>query len=114
VCYGPTYDFSKVEGNKIRVSFKNIGSGLVLDSAPVLPGKEKAPQPAKLTGFEIAGDDKKWVEAEAVIEGSDVVVSSAPVPAPVAVRYCWSDFPACSLYNKEGLPAYPFRSDSWE
>jgi len=64
-------------------------------------------------GFTIAGDDKKWVPADAKIDGNDVVVSSAQVPQPVAVRYAFENAEG-NLYNKEGLPASPFRTDDWE
>ena len=68
----------------------------------------------KLQRFAIAGEDKKWFWADAVIEGSVVVVSCPAVPAPVAVRYAFSMNPAgCNLYNAEGLPASPFRTDNW-
>ena len=110
VSCGPTYDSFKVEGQKIRVAFKNIGSGLCLGSPPAdAPGNSAAPLTA-LTGFEIAGADMKWFPAEAVINGASVLISSAQVAAPVAVRYAWADNPSCNLYNKEGLPAAPFRT----
>ena len=65
-----------------------------------------------LKRFAIAGEDKKWVWADAVIDGGNVVVSSTAVPKPVAVRYAYSMNPeGCNLYNKDGLPASPFRSD---
>jgi len=63
-----------------------------------------------VAGFEIAGQDGRYVPAEARVEGSTVVVSSATVPAPHAVRYGWADDPRVSLYNAAGLPASPFRS----
>ena len=63
-----------------------------------------------LKGFEIAGADGKYVEAEARVEGATVVVSSAQVSAPSAVRYAWADDPVCNLVNQVGLPASPFRS----
>lgn len=68
---------------------------------------------AKLSGFQIAGDDKIFHWADAVIHGRTVVVSSPDVPEPVAVRYGWSDFPVVNLYNSAGLPASPFRTDDW-
>ncbi|HTD85558.1 MAG TPA: 9-O-acetylesterase, partial [Candidatus Binatia bacterium] len=67
----------------------------------------------ELTGFAIAGADKKFVWAKATIEGDKVVVSSPEVSAPAAVRYGWSDFPVVNLFNKTGLPATPFRTDDW-
>ena len=65
-----------------------------------------------ITGFTIAGADGKFVPAEAKIEGDTLVVSSAQVAAPVAVRYAWADDPVCNLINQAGLPAGPFRSRS--
>jgi sialate O-acetylesterase len=97
---GPRYDSMKVDGGKVRLSFKHAGGGLVAKGE-------------KLTGFAVAGEDKKFVWADAAIEGEAVVVSSKDVAAPVAVRYAWADNPDCSLYNKEGLPASPFRTDDW-
>ncbi len=67
----------------------------------------------KPVGFAIAGDDHKWVWADAKIEGNSVVVSSSQVPNSVAVRYAWHINPICNLYNKAGLPASPFRTDDW-
>jgi sialate O-acetylesterase len=67
----------------------------------------------KLTGFEICGEDKKFTWAEAAISGSQVIVSNPAVPRPVAVRYGWSDFPVVNLFNKDGLPASPFRTDDF-
>ena len=97
---GPIYESSKVEGNKIILSFSNIGSGLVaIDEEP-------------LNWFAIAGEDKKFVWANAKIEGDKVIVSSEPIAHPRFVRYAWADNPdGANLYNKEGLPASPFRTD---
>ena len=64
-------------------------------------------------GFAVAGDDKKFVWADAKIDGETVVVSSAEVKQPTAVRYAWANNPECNLTNKAGLPASPFRTDSW-
>jgi sialate O-acetylesterase len=63
-----------------------------------------------LKGFEVAGADGKFVAADAKVEGNTVLVSSAQVEAPVAVRYAWADDPVCNLVNLAGLPAIPFRS----
>ncbi|HBC89696.1 MAG TPA: sialate O-acetylesterase [Lentisphaeria bacterium] len=118
---GPLYKSMKVEDNKIRLEFDSVGSGLMV-------GKKEGRKPTvedkdgKLKRFAIAGEDKKWVWADAVIEPSTssgqaantVVVSSPEVPKPVAVRYAFTMNPAgCNLYNKEGLPASPFRTDDW-
>ena len=90
-----------VSGGTVRLTFSHLGGGLT--------GKADAP----LTGFTIAGADKKFVPADAHIDGDAIVVSSAQVTAPVAVRYAWAADPAISLYNKAGLPALPFRTDDW-
>ena len=108
---GPIYDSMKAEGNKIRLRFKNLGSGMTMGVSPWMWDGSTPAKPEKLTGFSIAGADNKWFDAEARIEGDEVVVSSAAVPAPLAVRYGWDSNPACNLYNKEGLPASPFRTD---
>ena len=67
-----------------------------------------------VTGFAIAGNDKQFHWAKAVIEGNKVVVYSDEVAEPVAVRYAWADNPECNLINSAGLPAVPFRTDDWE
>jgi sialate O-acetylesterase len=97
---GPIYRLMEVQGNKAVLHFENIGGGLVVKGD-------------SLKGFAIAGADKKFVWADARIEGSTVVVSSDKVSVPVAVRYAWAKNPVCNLYNKEGLPATPFRTDTW-
>ena len=99
---GPIYDSMTVEGSRVRLRFKHVGGGLT------------ARGPGKLASFAIAGKDKKFVWADAQIDGDTVLVSSDQVPQPVAVRYAWADNPdTCNLYNKEGLPASPFRTDDW-
>lgn len=111
---GPTYDAMKVDGDKIRISFKNTGTGLAILAAPPIRLNQPPSQPLdKLVGFSIAGADKKFVWANARIEGNEVVVWSDQVKQPVAVRYAWANNPECNLYNKEGLPASPFRTDDW-
>jgi sialate O-acetylesterase len=97
---GPIYASMKVEDSKVRVSFKHVGTGLEAKGG-------------KLSGFAVAGEDRTFVWADAVIDGQTVLVSSDKVAKPVAVRYAWADNPDCNLYNKEGLPASPFRSDDW-
>ena len=110
---GPLFQDFKVEGGKIRVRFAETGGGLTPGQQPwCAPGVKPFPTD-KVIGFFIAGEDKKWVEAEAQIDGSALVVSSPAVPAPVAVRYGWANSPRCNLYNQEGLPASPFRTDNW-
>lgn len=111
---GPLYQGFKVEGDKIRISFKETAKGLKPGQAPwCAKGVEPLPTD-KLIGFVIAGSDRNWVEADAVIQGNDVIVSSKTVAHPVAVRYGWAHSPRCNLYNSEGLPASPFRTDDWQ
>ena len=111
---GPVFEAMKADKSGLRITFKNIGSGLVLGAAPQLPGRPALPVPVELNGFEIAGTNQQWFVAKAVIEGPAVLVSCDQVAAPVAVRYAWGDCPPCNLYNKEGLPAVPFRTDTWD
>ncbi len=99
---GPLYKSMVVEGNTIRLSFDVIGSGLT--------SRDEKP----LTWFEIAGEDKQFVEAQATIDGDTIVVSSDAVANPVAVRFGWHQSAEPNFVNKEGLPASPFRTDSWE
>jgi sialate O-acetylesterase len=110
---GPIYDSMQLEGNKIILSFKNVGGGLKVGTPPwtLFPVIRT---PSGLTGFGIAGADKKFVWAQAVIQGDKIVVSSDQVPAPVAVRYGWANTPPVNLYNQENLPASPFRTDHWD
>jgi sialate O-acetylesterase len=111
---GPIYKSMSVEGNKIILTFTHTGSGLTMGVSPYIPKGEQAPAPpVKLTGFAIAGADREFVWADAVIQGNKVIVSHTKIPNPVAVRYAYSNNPACNLYNKEGLPASPFRTDEW-
>ncbi len=99
---GPVYRSMTVEGNTIRIAFDHIGSGL----------EAKGGEP--LRQFAIAGEDQKFVWADARIDGETIVVSSPHVPHPAAVRYAWADNPeGCNLTNKENLPASPFRTDQW-
>jgi len=110
---GPLYKEMKVEGDKIRITFDHIGSGLTVATKKDYEPIVKEPQ-GKLQRFAIAGEDKKWVWANAVIDGKTVLCSSPEVPKPVAVRYAFSQNPdGCNLYNNEGLPASPFRTDDW-
>ncbi len=103
---GPIYKSMKIEGNKIILSFDHIGSGLVVQNV----GKPASPA-GGLKWFEICGKDDEFYPAEAKIVNSTIVVSSDKVNSPVAVRYAWADNPdGADLYNKEGLPASPFRT----
>jgi sialate O-acetylesterase len=111
---GPTYENMSVEGDKARIGFKNVGSGLTIAAAPAIRVDQQPGKPLDhLVGFTVAGDDRKFVPATARIEGNHVVVRSGQVKHPVAVRYAWANNPECNLYNKEGLPASPFRTDDW-
>ena len=99
---GPIYASMTTEGNQVRLRFMpHTADGLVA----------KGGEPLK--GFAIAGQDHKFVWADARIDGDTVVVWSDQVPHPLAVRYAWADNPVCNLYNKAGLPASPFRTDEW-
>ncbi len=98
---GPLYKSMAIKANKIVLRFDHTDGGLVT----------KGGEPLK--GFAIAGADRKFVWADAKIEGETVVVSNDKVPEPVAVRYAWADNPVCNLYNGAGLPASPFRTDTW-
>lgn len=96
----PLYKSAKVKGNKVEISFSNIGSGLVSKDSK------------ELKHFAIAGSDKKFVWAKAEIKGNKVIVWSDKVAEPAAVRYAWADNPeGANLFNKEGLPASPFEAE---
>jgi sialate O-acetylesterase len=110
---GPIFDAMKVTGNSISVSFKDDGGGLIIGQAPWVPVDAQRLPTTNLLGFTIAGADKKWMPAEARIEDNTVVVSSSQVSTPVAVRYDWANAPQGNLYNKDNLPASPFRTDDW-
>lgn len=98
---GPLYESMKVENGAIRITFKH-GQGLkTVDGQPPL-------------FFQIAGDDQKFVDAEAKIDGETVIVRSKDVASPVAVRFAWKDYAAPNLVNGAGLPASPFRTDDWK
>jgi sialate O-acetylesterase len=111
---GPLLSSIKIEGNKIRLGFSHASDGLVIGVAPWIDPAVPPLSITELQGFAIAGADKKWVWAQAKIEGSEVIVSSDQVPTPVAVRYGWANNPECNLYSKAGLPASPFRTDNWD
>ncbi len=97
---GPIFKEATFAGGKVTVTFTHLGQGLAIHGE-------------KLLGFVIAGEDHKWVRAEASIEGDKVIAQSDQVPSPVAVRYAFEANPQCNLYNKDGLPASPFRSDTF-
>jgi sialate O-acetylesterase len=99
---GPMYKSMTVEGNKIRLRFDHVGGGLIASD-----GKP-------LTHFTIAGADKQFVPAVATIDGNELVVQSDRVAQPVAVRFAWRDDATPNFANKGGLPASPFRTDTWK
>jgi len=101
VCSGPMFESMKIENGQAILSFDHADGGL------------ETPGNAELKGFAIAGADKKFVWASAKIEGDKVVVANDEVKEPVAVRYGWDTNPVCNLFNAEGLPASPFRTDDW-
>lgn len=126
VAVGPTYEDKAVVGNKVYLKFRDEGKGseLVAHTLPATYPLKTAnntskplvlPSPdSQLQGFMICGADKKWVWAQAKVEGKhSVVVWSPQVPEPIAVRYAWANNPTCNLYNASGLPAVPFRTDDF-
>jgi len=98
---GPIYDSMTIEKNRIRLKFTHLGGGLKGAGVP-------------LKQFSVAGQDQRFVWADAEIDGDTVLVSSNRIPNPMAVRYAWAENPeGCNLFNKVGLPASPFRTDDW-
>ena len=92
------YSSDKIIGNKIEITYTHVGKGLESKSGDLI-------------GFAIAGEDKKFVPATAVIKGNKVEVSNPNISNPKYVRFGWANFPKVNLYNKDGLPAVPFRTD---
>jgi sialate O-acetylesterase len=97
---GPVFKSMKVVDNTAVLTFDHTRSGLEARGG-------------ELQGFAVCGSDKKFVWAKAEIDGDKVRVSSPEVAKPIAVRYGWSDFPVVNLWNKDGLPASPFRTDDF-
>ena len=95
---GPVFEKLTVNGSQAVLSFSHLAGGLLAKDGP-------------LKGFQIAGADGHFVPADATIEGDTVVVTNKDVPAPVSVTYGWTNVPDINLFNKEGLPASPFRSN---
>jgi sialate O-acetylesterase len=91
----------KTNGKRAILRFTHVGKGLEARGD-------------KLSGFEIAGEDQKFHRADAKIEGDTVAVASSEVDKPVAVRFGWANYPVVNLWNKDGLPASPFRTDQWK
>jgi sialate O-acetylesterase len=102
-CSGPVYESVSFSNGKAILSFKSIGKGLMSKN-----------RYGSLEGFEIAGADRRFYFAKAFIRGEQIEVSADSVTNPVAVRYGWSNAPVdINLYNREGFPASPFRTDDW-
>ncbi len=99
---GPIFKSVTFGKKNIVVSFTHIGDGLTTKGN------------VKLAGFTVAGKDKKFVPVDAKIKGNEVIISNSKVKKPVSIRYAWADNPKCNLFNKNGLPASPFRTDEWE
>jgi sialate O-acetylesterase len=120
---GPVFRSVAFEAGRARVRFEHTDGGLVAAKLPVTyPVKTLTGETAPLVrnsprsdveGFAVCGEDHKWVWADARIDGDSVVVWSDEAPRPVAVRYAWADNPTCNLQNGAGLPACPFRTDSF-
>lgn len=96
---GPVYESVAFEGGKAVVRFRQVGGGLMAKDGD-------------LKGFTICGKDKQFVPAHARIEGETVIIENPDIPEPIAVRFGWSNFPEVNFYNREGLPASPFRTDN--
>jgi sialate O-acetylesterase len=104
VCSGPTYKSMEITKNKSMIYFEDLGSGLV-----------SANKNSTINGFEIAGADQVFYQAKASIKEDKVLVFSKKVKKPVAVRYNWlGNASKGNLFNKEGFPAAPFRTDDWK
>ena len=101
VASGPVYSSVQFEGNKAIISFDQIGSGLMVKDG------------SELAGFALAGSDREFFWATGEIKDNRVILSSKQVNQPIAVRYAWANNPIGNLYNKEGFPTFPFRSDNW-
>ena len=98
---GPVYKSMKADGGSIRLRFDHVDGGLVTQGGD---------QPK---GFAVAGDDHKWVWADAKVDGDAVIVSSPQVPHPIAARYAWAAGPIGNMASQDGLPMFPFRTDDW-
>ena len=98
---GPLFESVRFNGGKATVKFKHTGGGLVVRNGD------------RLEGFSLAGSDRQFHWAKARITGDTVEVYSNKIAEPIALRYAWADNPKCNLYNEEGFPAAPFRTDQW-
>lgn len=102
ICSGPYFESMQIRGSSVSINFENKGSGLVSMN-----------KYGYLQGFQVAGADKRFYWATALFDRDKVVVFSPHVKHPVAVRYAWGDNPEADLFNREGFPAVPFRTDNW-
>ncbi len=100
-CQSPVYSTHSLEKDKIKIQFSNAGNGLMVKGD-------------KISSFEIAGEDKVFVAAQAKISGNSVIVSNKNIKSPIAVRFAFNNTATPNLFNKEGLPVNLFRTDSWE
>jgi sialate O-acetylesterase len=98
---GPVYESMNVQVNAVKLYFKHVDGGLVAGGG------------GPLKGFVISGANRRFVPAQAVVSGDTIIVTSDKVSNPAAVRYAWEMNPDCNLTNKSGLPASPFRTDTW-
>jgi sialate O-acetylesterase len=105
---GPSYKTHRIDGARVIVTFDGVGDGLMVGTWGT--GKGVAPAPAAaLAGFQLAGNNAQWHDAQAEIQGQAVVVTCDEVPQPKAIRYAWAPRPAkANLYNRAGFPALPF------
>jgi sialate O-acetylesterase len=111
---GPLYRSHQVGDGQVVVRFDHVGGGLIVGEKSGTDPVREVPD-GKLARFAVAGEDRVWHWADARIDQDAVVVSSGDVPHPVAVRYAYTMHPVgANLYNREGLPASPFRTDDWE
>ena len=124
---GPAFKEMKVDGGKATLQFDHVGGGLVAKELAPTDMRKNAKTgqvgygwrvkenggSAELIGFAVCGADKKFHNAKAAIAGDSVVVTCDAVPNILAVRYGWADHPLCNLFNREGLPASPFRTDDF-
>lgn len=110
---GPMFVSCTAEGDALRVRFDHVGAGLMVGRKPPRGPAVEDPE-APLRGFALAGADRRWRWAIARIDGDTVLAHSDEVREPMAVRYAFTANPeGCNLYNRDGLPASPFRSDDW-
>jgi sialate O-acetylesterase len=109
---GPLLNSAGFAKGRAELRFLHVGTGLMFKGTEK-DGKDKDGKEPEAKGFFVCGADHVFHEGKATLEGDTLVVTSPNVPAPEAVRYGWSDFPTGNLYNKEGLPASPFRTDNY-